>query len=338
MRSAAPTDAGQFDGAGVIGHAAGVREWLDGIEEWVHENTGLSSEVQGQLLATVATILVLWGARVLVLRIVDRRGHADAKASYRWSKGSAYATYGLMFLMVGRIWLESFASLATVVGLVSAGVAVALKEPLMNMAGWLFIVWRKPFELGDRVEIGSFRGDVVDQGLFTFSLMEVGNWVDADDRTGRLLLAPNGMVFNAVLANYSKGWYEQIWNELCVTITFESDWQAAKQLLVDIAKARGSQLSESVEAEIQAKGHRYFMLSTSLEPRVFVGVLDSGIGLTVRYLCSPFERRVTAEHIWEDILLAFAERDDIDFAYPTTRFYDNVAEGKPKARAEPVPR
>lgn len=323
----------RLDGPALIGHAALVRALFEGVEDWIHETTGLSPQVQGKLFATLATILVLWAARVLVLRLVERREGIDVKTSYRWSKGTAYAIYGLMFLMVGRIWLESFASLATVIGLVSAGVAVALKEPLMNLAGWLFIVWRKPFELGDRIEIGEFRGDVVDQGLFTFSLMEIGNWVSADDRTGRLLLAPNGLVFTQVLANYSKGWFEQIWNELSVTVTFESDWRAAKQLLGEIAKTHGAQPSEQVQSSIREHGHKYLVLAASLEPRVFVSILDSGVGLTVRYLCSPFERRASAELVWEDILVAFHERDDIDFAYPTTRYYDNLWEGKLEARA-----
>jgi small-conductance mechanosensitive channel len=303
------------------------------VEEWIHETTGLNPEIQGKLLATIATVLVLWAARVLVLRLLDRRDHTDVKASYRWSKATAYVTYGLMFLMVGRIWLASFGSLATVIGLVSAGIAVALKEPLMNMAGWLFILWRKPFDLGDRIEIGEFHGDVVDQGLFSVSLMEIGNWVNADDRTGRLLLAPNGMVFTQVIANYSKGWFEQIWNELSLTVTYESNWRDAKQLMTEIAAAHGTGAQERVETSIREHGHKYLVLSTSLAPRVYTAVLDSGVGLTLRYLCSPFERRSSAEMIWEDILDAFAARDDIDFAYPTMRYYDNVREGKPGARA-----
>jgi small-conductance mechanosensitive channel len=310
-----------------------VRAPFDRVGEWVHDSLGLSPEAQGKALATAVTIAVLWAARKLVLRVVERREHDDPKRTHRWRKATAYVTYGLLFLMVGRIWLASFASLATVIGLISAGLTVALKEPLMNLAGWLFIVWRKPFELGDRIEVGEFRGDVVDQGLFTFSLMEVGKWVHADDRTGRLLLVPNGMVFTSILANYSKGWFEQIWNELRLTVTFESNWRAAKQVLTEIANRHGTPPNDEVASSMQAHGRQYLVLEASLEPRVFTMILDSGVGLTLRYLCTPFNRRSTAEKIWEDILDEFAARDDIDFAYPTTRFYDNVHEGKPEARA-----
>ena len=58
--------------------------------------------------------------------------------------------------------------------------------------------------------------------------------------------------------------------------------------------------------------------------------------LTIRYLCEPRRRRGTEQEIWEDILDAFAKHDDIDFAYPTQRFYDNSAEGKPGTRPEAI--
>lgn len=314
-------------------HAPRVQEFLTSVDDWIHEATGVTPEVQGKLLSTVLTIVVIWAVRVLVLRLIQRRSADKLDSIYHWRKGSAYVAYVLIFLMVGRIWLASFASLATVIGLVSAGVAVALKDPLMNLAGWLFIVWRKPFELGDRVEIGDYRGDVVDQGIFTFSLMEIGKWVDADDRTGRLLVAPNGRVFTDVLANYSKGWFDHIWNELEVTITFESNWRAAKELMTEIAKHHGEEPSAAVKTKMKARANQYIVLENHLEPRVFTRVLDCGVGLTLRYLCAPYHRRRTEEEVWEDILDAFHEREDIDFAYPTVRYYDNVHEGKPEARA-----
>jgi hypothetical protein len=63
-------------------------------------------------------------------------------------------------------------------------------------------------------------------------------------------------------------------------------------------------------------------------------VADIGVTLTLRFLTNPRRRRSAEQLIWEDILDAFAARDDIDFAYPTQRFYDNVVEGKPAARAD----
>lgn len=50
--------------------------------------------------------------------------------------------------------------------------------------------------------------------------------------------------------------------------------------------------------------------------------------LTMRFICHVRKRRATNELIWEEVLDRFAQHDNIDFAYPTTRFYDNLSEGK----------
>ena len=65
-----------------------------------------------------------------------------------------------------------------------------------------------------------------------------------------------------------------------------------------------------------------------LEPKVFTKIIDSGIEFTIRYLCTPIRRRSSEEHIWEDILKAFAKYDSIDFAYPTIRRFIATEEGK----------
>jgi small-conductance mechanosensitive channel len=96
-------------------------------------------------------------------------------------------TFALFFLLVGRVWLKEFESVTTFLGIVSAGLAIAMKDPLVNVAGWLFILWRHPFKVGDRIQIGVHAGDVIEISIFQFTIMEIGNWVHADQRTGRIV-------------------------------------------------------------------------------------------------------------------------------------------------------
>ncbi len=103
-------------------------------------------------------------------------------------------------------------------GLFTAGLAIALKDPLTNLAGWLFIVFRKPFIVGDRIQIGPHAGDVVDIRPFQFTILEIRNWVDADQSTGRMIHLPNAKVFVEAQANYSLG-FNYIWNEIVVRLT-----------------------------------------------------------------------------------------------------------------------
>jgi small-conductance mechanosensitive channel len=291
----------------------------------------IDSAMQGRVLATIAVITVFWLIRVLSRRMVYRRVQ-DARALYQWRKTIDYATAALTLLVMGGIWIQGFQSISVFLGLLSAGLAVALQDPIVNLAGWLFIILRRPFDVGDRVQIGEYRGDVIDIRIFQFSLMEVGNWVDADQSTGRVIHVPNGKIFREAQANYSKG-FHYIWNEIPILVTFESDWKKAKSILFEVAQKHAEHLSEKAEEKLRRAARQFMILYSRLTPTVYTSVADCGVLLTIRYLCEPRNRRGTTQEIWEDILDEFAKCDNIDFAYPTTRFYDNPVEGKPDARA-----
>ncbi len=306
---------------------------MDTILQWLDGTIGVTPGLQRSLLSSVATILILWLIRRVVLAAVARRAK-DVRIRYRWNKTSAYVAGVIGIMLVGRIWFAGLSDLTTFLGLLSAGIAIALKDLVANLAGWAFILWRRPFEVGDRVQIGEHRGDVIDIRIFQFTLLEIGNWVDADQSTGRLIHVPNGHILTEVLGNYTKG-FQYIWNEIPVLVTFESNWEKAKEILARVVTEHAEYLSEDASRRLREAAHRFMIFYDKLTPIVYTSVEDSGVLLTVRYLCKPRHRRDSAATIWEDILAEFAKCNDIDFAYPTQRFYNNPAEGKPQARATP---
>jgi small-conductance mechanosensitive channel len=304
---------------------------MSGFLESLRQIATLDPLFQTRVVATLAVILVFAGLRYIGLRVVHRRLD-DAKALYQWRKTLTYTAFVLGFLVVGRIWIQGFDSLSTFLGLLSAGLAIALRDPIVNLAGWLFILWRRPFDVGDRIQMGDKQGDVIDIRIFQFTLMEIGNWVAADQSTGRVIHIPNGNVFREAQANYSKG-FRYIWNEIAILVTFESDWVKAKKILTEIATKDADRLSRSAEEQLKLAARKFMIFYTHLSPVVYTTIADCGVLLTIRYLCEPRKRRLTTEQISEDILERFAKEDDIDFAYPTYRIYANPFEGKPGARA-----
>jgi small-conductance mechanosensitive channel len=303
---------------------------MDKIDDWIQDFTGLNIEVQYKIYVSVLTILALWLIRYISYRIVCNKTE-NAQIRYRWQKGLTYFTVIIGFIIVGRVWFAGMESLATYLGLVSAGIAIALKDIFVSLAGWMFLVWRRPFAVGDRIQIGNFRGDVIDLRIFKFTLLEIGNWVDADQSTGRILHLPNLMVLTEPIANYSKG-FQYIWNEISVLVTFESDWQKAKEILKKIGSRHAEHLSASAEKRLKQASKKYMIFYTTLTPTVYTTVKDCGVLLTIRYLIQPRSRRISEQSIWEDILVEFARCSNIDFAYPTQRFYNNAMEGKEGTR------
>ncbi len=286
-----------------------------------------------KLIVSILIIVILTVVRLVISRWLLSR-ISDVKLRYRWRKTVSYITVFVGLILIGRQWFAGMQSLATYFGLLSAGVAIALKDFLVNLAGWIFILSRTPFKVGDRIQIGDFAGDVIDQAPFMFTILEIGNWVHADQSTGRMINIPNGMVFQYPLSNYQKG-FDYIWNEIPIMITFESNWKKAKKILTDIALDHSKDLSKDVASQIQSAARKYMIFYKNLTPIVYTSVENSGVLLTIRYLCKVRSRRGTTEKLWESVLDEFAKCNDIDLAYPTSRFYNNVTEGKPGFKPSP---
>jgi len=299
---------------------------LENFYTWLEGITGFSPMMISKLIKSILVIIGFVIINRLVSKIVIKRTE-DAYARYRWRKTQDYITFIIGLFIISSIWINEFKSLITFFGLLSAGIAIALKDPVSDLAGWLFILWRKPFDVGDRIQIGDNAGDVIDIRIFQFTIIEIGNWVDADQSTGRILHIPNSKVFMEVLANYSIG-FNYIWHEIGVMVTFESDWKRAKKILVEIVNEKSENISKSAAKKIKDASKKYMIFYRNLTPIVYTAVKDSGVMLTMRFLCDPRQRRGYEELIWEEVLKEFAACDNIDFAYPTQRFYHNYAEGK----------
>lgn len=300
--------------------------------EWVHAHSGLSPDALERALLTLLIFVFYMGARLLASLVLDHR-IPDVSKKYIVTKSVNYILGLGTLVTVLIIWFGNVTGWAAYLGILSAGLAIALQDPVTNFAGWIFISLRKPFVVGDRIEIGEHRGDVIDLRLFQFTIVEIGNWVSADQSTGRIIHIPNGWVFKSSTANYTQG-FNFIWNELPVTVTFESNWEKAKEILSEIAERHSVLRGHEAQEQVRKAARKYLILYKYLTPIVWTSVADNGVTITIRYICDPRKRRSSETAIWEDVLRAFAGNDDIDFAYPTTRFYDNPTEGKPQARAD----
>ncbi len=305
---------------------------MDMLNDWLGRSVELGAGTELRIVLTFVVVVALWLLRVLLGRVLSSRIE-DVRVRYRWRKGLTYGTVALVALIIGALWVEGIRSFATFLGLVSAGLAIALRDLVQNVAGWVFIVWRRPFRVGERIQVGEHAGDVIDIRLFQFTLLEIGGWVDADQSTGRIIHMPCYVALRDPIVNFSRG-FHFIWDEIPVLVTFESDWRKAKRILAEIVTEHAAHLSEVAERRVREAGERFMIFYPTLTPTVYTRVDDSGVRLTMRYLTEPRKRRGTEEAIWEQVLDAFAEAGDIDFAYPTQRFYDHVSEGKPDMRPE----
>jgi small-conductance mechanosensitive channel len=303
-----------------------MNRWVDQVGTWI----GLDPFTVTKLFLSLFLLLAVFVAKTSVLRLIRRRIQ-DADRLYRIRRTVNYTAGVIALLALGRIWFHGLHDIGVLLGLAAAGLAIALKEPLLNLVGWVYILTRRPFVVGDRIESNGVMGDVIDIRLFQVYLLECGRWVEADQFTGRIALLPNGSVFQHTLINYTHG-FEPIWDELAVVLSFESDWRRAKRLLEGINTELTSSYGQEAEQQLRDTAGEHFIQYGALNPAVYTSVKENGVCLTLRYLVPPRERRGMNEKLWEAILDAFEKEPNIQFAYPTTRFMEHPLEAKAALR------
>lgn len=276
-----------------------------------------SNQVRKKILDTAAVTIFAYLLLFVLIGIINKRIR-NIKTRHVARKNTIYAVNFLLISGIFLIWLQNINSLTILLGFASAGLALALQEAILCVAGWGLLVTRRPFEAGDRIEINGVKGDVIDVRIFQTSMLEIGNWVDADQSTGRIVNIPNSFVFKAANYNYSRG-FEFIWNEIPVLVTFESDWQKAYDIMMVYAKRQAEGLTDDVRKKIEIMKNRYMIFYGKLTPIVYVNIKDSGVELTLRYLTEAKNRRDSHDEFCRAILEEFSKEPTVNFAYPTYR-------------------
>lgn len=284
------------------------------------EYLNIDDAIKNRIVQTVLIILVLWVLNKLAVRLFSHGTVEEIRKQYHWRKTIEYTLFTIGVLVIGNLWISNFQFIVTFLGILSAGIAIALKEVFMNIAGWAYIYIRKPFDVGDRVQIGDVKGDVIDLRLFQFTLLEIGNWVDADQSTGRIVHVPNLKVFLEPQANYSQG-FNYIWNEQTIFITLDSDYKKAKSVITEILHSLLLDEIASAEAEFKRARDKHLIVYNQFTPAVFIDITERGVQIAMRYLCNPRRRRMIHHAISESILERFSKEKDIRLAYPTTSIH-----------------
>ncbi len=275
------------------------------------------TDIYSKLIRTGLVLLIGYLLIFGLVKVVNRQ-IADLRTRHMIRKHVIYFFNLLIILLIVLIWLQHISSITIFLSAVGAGVALALQEVILCLAGWLMIMMRRPFEVGDRIEYGDVKGDVIDIQILQTTMLEIGNWVQADHSTGRIVKVPNSAIFKKPNFNYSRG-FEYIWNELRVLITFESDWKKAEEIMLKHAVVQAEGMEEIVKRKIKRMSRRYMIHYGKLTPIVYVRILDSGVELTLRYLTEARKRRNTEDDFSRQILNEFARLPDVNFAYPTYR-------------------
>ena len=270
-----------------------------------------------RLIISLLSVVIIYLCSSLICRIINRRLD-DIKRKYNARKTTYYLASLIALIILSFIWIKDISQLTVVISVLGAGLVVALQDLILCIAGWFVIVFRRPFDTGDRIEIGGHKGDVIDIRFLQSSLLEIGSWVEEDQSTGRVIHLPNSMIFRHPVLNYTRD-FEFIWNEIKIVVTFESDWEKAREIILRHAQKEAERIKKEVDRLIRRMATHYLIYYEKLTPIVYVKIVESGVELSLRYLTEAKKRRATQDEICSNILNDFGKERNIDFAYQTFR-------------------
>lgn len=239
-----------------------------------------------------------------------------SKARYSFRKTTQILFILISFIIILRIWVHDPQALLVAYGLFAAGVAIALQDVFKNFAGTLAIFLTDVYRVGDRIEINSRYGDVMDIGLFYTSLLELREWVDGDQTTGRIAQIPNGQVLSNSVQNYNKD-HNFLWEEISLPITYESNWKKAIEIIHSIVLQETSRATTQAEQEVSRLEERYYVSKRNIEPAIFIKPTDNWIMLRLRYVVEVRERRLVNNVIYKKVLEKIQEEETISIASET---------------------
>jgi small-conductance mechanosensitive channel len=239
--------------------------------------------------AMIIAVLALSGA----ISIYSIARVADASTRFTLNRIKRLIVFILIVLVAVSVIFVNWYTALISVGVVSVIVGLSVQTPMTSFIGWIYILVRRPYRVGDRIKIGDATGDVIDVGYIDTTLWEFGGqYITGDHPSGRIIKFPNAKVLDSIVYNYSWPLFPYIWNEVKFQIGYESDLAFIASTMQRIVEEElGSEMLERVAL------YRDLLARTPVDelevrehPRVLFRVSENTwLEAIVRYLVAPRE-------------------------------------------------
>ncbi|HEY2107947.1 MAG TPA: mechanosensitive ion channel family protein [Candidatus Binataceae bacterium] len=275
-----------------------LRRYIDNLAQWRsqvlrHNNQVLHAllmRVGGLLLvaALIAVLAMIW--RNLAVRYVE-----DVNRRRQILKVRNVTVVILVIIVLLFNFTSELGALATVVGFAAAGIAVALQDVIMSIAGYFRLSGRFGIKHGDRVELQGVRGEVVELGMTKLTLLELGGDAIQSGPTGRLVMIPNSSVFRDKFLNHP-GHSLIIWRELRFTVSPDCDFRLVEKQLLEVVEAVFARYRDSARSQLQEMERNLNIRVDSSRPQSRVRLQPDGLQINLRF---PVDVRSEAQVVDE---------------------------------------
>jgi small-conductance mechanosensitive channel len=172
---------------------------------------------------------------------------------------------------------------------------------IASVAGWMAVSFGGFYKVGDRVELGGIKGDVIDIGILRTTIMQIGEWVSSDQYNGRIVRVANSFVFKEPVFNYSAE-FPFLWDEIMLPIKYGSDYRLARELIERVADEIVGSYVHPAEQAWMPVTRRYLIEAASVHPTTFMIANQNWIEFTLRYVVDFKVRRLAKDRLFTRIL------------------------------------
>ena len=278
----------------------------------------------GKIISVFVIAIVIISISKLIQKNISKVVK-DNSSKYRVRKFINFFGFILIILAASLIYSDKLGGLTVAFGVAGAGIAFALQEIIVSIAGWIAITFGRYFKVGDRILLGGVKGDVIDISVMRTTLMECGEWINGDLYNGRVVRISNSFLFKDPVYNYS-GDFPFLWDEIVVPIKHGSDVKEVKAIFGDIAESIVGEYSKNANSAWIELVNKYMVENAQIKPLITVTFNENWINFTIRYVVDYKSRRGTKDQLFSKILEASNNTPDkIKIAYSTLEISQNAA-------------
>ena len=278
--------------------------YIDNFNYFISKNLDIDIVYVRLILGTCLVVLIALLLKKIGKRII--RLLKDSRKEYIFYQNYKIVINVIQIIILFFIWEEYIKSLMTLISFLSAAIAIALKDIILNWFCGIYIRIKKIFKIEDRIEINGIKGDVMKISTLEFEILEVSNKEENGQSTGIVITFPNSIVFTQPVKNYTKG-FKYIWNEMVIKVPLDCDLIKTKQEIYKIINSSEivKAIPKKMKNQISNLTNDYRIYYNQYEPIIYTKVVDDHIELSLRYLIHPKKARYVESVIWNSILVNY---------------------------------
>lgn len=276
---------------------------------------------RGALGATAVVLALTIGA---VVRSVFIQSVDNAAARFNLNRVvNLLVGLSIVFIAISMLFANWYTALVSF-GIISLVIGFALQAPITSFIGWIYLLIKTPYRVGDRIKVGTAKGDVIDVSYLDTTIWEFGGeHLSTDHPSGRIIRFPNSTVLNTPVYNYSWSLFPYIWNDIKFQIAYQSDLDYVARVMREAAQ---EEVGEAMMERVRT--YRELLLQTPVDELevqerpvvVFRVGENTWIDAIVRYLVEPRRAGPVKTRLVKKILDRLnAEPDKVMFPKGDTR-------------------